>query len=121
MVNPVVDDRTPFSALPSPYGPWEEKERRKKEKEIGGEEVLEVWGRTQEVRRTNSHCACQHPSRMRSSVLGALEESEKKGKSSSQCVVELRQMCSLYYSYLVFACTFSFSEHAQIQVQITCL
>lgn len=37
LVNPVVDDRTPFSALPSPYGPWEEKERRKKEKEIGGE------------------------------------------------------------------------------------
>lgn len=32
-----MDGRVPFWALPCPYGPWEEKERRKKEKEIGGE------------------------------------------------------------------------------------
>lgn len=33
LVNPVGDGRATFSALPSPFGPWEEKERRKKEKE----------------------------------------------------------------------------------------
>lgn len=33
LVNPVGDGRAPFSALPSPFGPWEEKERRKKERE----------------------------------------------------------------------------------------
>lgn len=29
LVNPVGDGRATFSAPPSPFGPWEEKERRK--------------------------------------------------------------------------------------------
>lgn len=31
LVNPVGDGRATFSAPPSPFGPWEEKERRKRE------------------------------------------------------------------------------------------
>lgn len=37
LVNPVGDGRATFSALPSPFGPWEEKERRKRERERGKE------------------------------------------------------------------------------------
>lgn len=40
LVNPVGDGRATFSAPPSPFGPWEEKERRKREREggLGGSE-----------------------------------------------------------------------------------
>lgn len=37
LVNPVGDGRATFSALPSPFGPWEEKERRKRKRERGKE------------------------------------------------------------------------------------
>lgn len=38
LVNPVGDGRATFSAPPSPFGPWEEKERRKRRGVgVGGE------------------------------------------------------------------------------------
>lgn len=63
LVNPVGDGRATFSALPSPFGPWEEKERRKRERgvkrkgeEQGGEgnRWRQTQGRGEEERQALS-------------------------------------------------------------------